>query len=177
MPKHRSTGSPVHSDDPADEPDAGVSAQRVAEAVRDRMVATDRATRASGIEVIGIGPGRATLRMTVRADMLNGFDTCHGGFLTVLADSAFAFACNTANVQAVAAGISIEFLAPAREGDVLTARATELVTAGRAGHYDVQLHNQRDECIAVFRGRSHRFVGRPVVEAVGPGHGQAPRSA
>ncbi|MDB5818919.1 MAG: paaD, partial [Rhizobacter sp.] len=133
-----------------------------------------RATRACGIEVTDIGPGTALLRMTVRADMLNGFDTCHGGFLTVLADSAFAFACNTANVQAVAAGIAIEFLAPAREGDVLTAQASEVVTAGRTGHYDVQLHNQHGECIAVFRGRSHRFVGRPVVDVVeGAGTGES----
>ena len=152
----------------------GDSPQRVAEAVRDRMLATDRATRTCGIEVIDIGPGTATLRMTVRADMLNGFDTCHGGFLTVLADSAFAFACNTANVQAVDAGIAMELLAPAREGDVLTARAMEVVTAGRNGHYDVQLHDQRGDCVAVFRGRSHRFVGRPVVQDVERAGADAP---
>ncbi|MDB6002645.1 MAG: paaD [Rhizobacter sp.] len=154
-----------------------LSAQQTAEAVRDRMLVNDRATRACGMRVTAVGPGTATLAMTVRNDMLNGFDTCHGGFITLLADSAFAFACNSANEQTVAAGLSIDFMAPAREGDELTAVAAEVTLAGRAGFYDVQVRNQRGECIAVMRGRSHRFAGKPVVETtplVAAPHGGTP---
>ena len=101
--------------------------------------------------------------MVVRADMLNGFATCHGGFITTLADSAFAFACNSRNDMTVASGLSIDFLAPAREGDCLTAEAAEVSLAGRTGVYDVNVRNQRGEAIAVFRGRSYCIKGKPTV--------------
>ena len=95
--------------------------------------------------------------MTVRDDMLNGHDICHGGFITTLADSAFAFACNSCNELTVAAGFSVDFLAPARGGDVLTADAVEVSRAGRTGVYDIDVTNQRGERVALFRGRSARL--------------------
>lgn len=138
--------------------------QRIAEAVRDRMLADDRASRALGMEITAIGPGRATAMMTVRADMLNGFALCHGGLITTLADSAFAFACNSHNELTVASGISIDIMIPGREGDVLTANAEEVSRAGRTGVYDVEVRNQRGERVAVFRGRSYTVKGKRVVE-------------
>ena len=142
-------------------------AQQTAEHVREGMYANDRASKALGMQVTAIGPGRATLTMTVRADMLNGLDICHGGLVTTLADSAFAFACNSYNELTVASGFSVDLVAPAREGDVLTAVAEEVSLAGRTGVYDVNVNNQRGERVAVFRGRSYRMKGKPAV-ANGP---------
>ena len=139
------------------------TAQAVADHVRHGMLANDRATQGLGIAITAMGPGHATLEMTVRADMLNGFATCHGGFITALADSAFAFACNSRNDMTVASGLAIDFLAPAREGDRLTAEAAEVSLAGRTGVYDVNVRNQRGAAIAVFRGRSYCLKGRPTV--------------
>jgi acyl-CoA thioesterase len=110
-----------------------------------------------------ISPGAAHIDMPVRTDMLNGHATCHGGFITALADSAFAFACNSYNELTVASGLSIDFVAPAFAGDVLTARAIEVSLSGRTGVYDVMVLNQNAACIAVFRGRSHRIKGKQVV--------------
>ena len=138
-------------------------AQQTAEHVREGMFANDRASKALGMQVTAIGPGRATLTMTVRADMLNGLDICHGGLVTTLADSAFAFACNSYNELTVASGFSVDLVAPAREGDVLTAAAEEVSLAGRTGVYDVNVSNQRGERVAVFRGRSYRMKGKPAV--------------
>ena len=137
--------------------------QALADHVRHGMLGHDRATRALGMEITSMGPGHATITMAVRADMLNGFDTCHGGYITTLADSAFAFACNSRNTMTVASGLSVDFLAPGREGDVLTARAVEVSLAGRTGVYDVVVTNQRGESVAVFRGRSYAIKGRPTV--------------
>jgi acyl-CoA thioesterase len=138
--------------------------QVLAEAVRDAMLAKDRATRSLGMTVDAVAPGRATVSMTVRDDMLNGFDVCHGGLITTLADSAFAFACNTYNELTVASGITIDIVAPARGGDVLTATASEVTHAGRTGVYDVEVRNQRGERVAVFRGRSYTIKGKPVIQ-------------
>lgn len=142
-----------------------LSAQATAEMVRDGMYPNDHATKALGIAVQSIGPGTAMLSMTVRRDMLNGHQTCHGGMIATLADSAFAFACNSYNELTVASGFSIDLLAPAREGDVLTATASEMSKAGRTGVYDVEVRNQRGERIAIFRGRSYTLKGKPVVAA------------
>jgi acyl-CoA thioesterase len=141
------------------------TAQATAELVRDGMYPNDHATKHLGMEVVDIGPGRATLRMTVRRDMLNGHQTCHGGMIATLADSAFAFACNSYNELTVASGFSIDLVAPAREGDVLTAQASEMSKTGRTGVYDVDVRNQQGERIAIFRGRSHTLKGKPVVAA------------
>ena len=139
--------------------------QQTAERVRDGMLRTDRTTLALGMAVLQVAPGAATLAMRVREDMLNGHGTCHGGLIATLADSAFAFACNSYDELTVASGFSIDFLAPARLDDVLTARCQEVSKAGRTGVYDSEVTNQRGERIAVFRGRSHTAKGRPAVPA------------
>jgi acyl-CoA thioesterase len=140
--------------------------QQIAEHVRDGMWQRDRATQGLGMEVLAIGPGHATMAMHVRADMLNGHATCHGGFISALADSAFAFACNSYNELTVASGFAIDFLAPGRLGDHLHARCVEISKAGRTGVYDVEVTNQRGERIAVFRGRSYTAKGKPAVAPV-----------
>ena len=100
--------------------------------------------------------------MTVRDDMLNGHAICHGGFIFTLADSAFAFACNSYNLNTVASGCSIDFLAPARLGDVLTAHAQEKGASGRTGVYDIVVTNASGQNIALFRGKSYRIQGHVV---------------
>ena len=137
--------------------------QALAERVRDAMWAGDQATRMLGMRITAVGPGRAVVEMAVRADMLNGHAICHGGLITTLADSAFAFACNSYNELTVASGFSIDLLAPGRLGDLLTATCTELSKAGRTGVYDTEVRNQRGERIAAFRGRSYTARGKPVV--------------
>ena len=138
------------------------SIQATAERVRAAMLENDHATRAMGIQITAIGAGTAQAVMTVRRDMLNGHATCHGGFIATLADSAFAFACNAYNEITVASGFDVSFVAPAREGDVLRATACEVSRSGRTGVYDVDVRNQRDERVAVFRGRSYTMKGKPV---------------
>ena len=137
--------------------------QQVAEYVRDGMLKNDAATQGLGMNVLEIGPGRATVTMSVRADMLNGHAICHGGFISALADSAFAFACNSYDELTVASGFAIDFLVPARKDDLLTARCVEVSKAGRTGVYDTDVLNQRDERIAIFRGRSYTLKGKPAV--------------
>jgi acyl-CoA thioesterase len=122
----------------------------------------DRASQMLGMKVESCGPGHATVSMAVRPDMVNGHRICHGGLIFALADSAFAFACNSHGDNTVAAGAAIEFLAPGREGDVLRAIATERWRAGRAGVYEIEVRNQREETVALFRGRSHQIAGRLV---------------
>ncbi|MGH9393850.1 MAG: hydroxyphenylacetyl-CoA thioesterase PaaI [Terriglobales bacterium] len=120
------------------------------------LYARDRASQALGMELLECGPGRARVRMRVREDMLQGHQTCHGGFVFALADSAFAFACNSHGYTAVASGCAIEYLVPVQSGDVLTADARELALAGRSGVYDVAVANQHGAVVAHFRGRSRR---------------------
>lgn len=143
---------------------AGLDPQTLAERVRDGMFANDQASKGLGMDIVAVGPGYAKITMAVREDMLNGFRICHGGFITTLADSAFAFSCNSYNEQTVASGISVDFMAPGRPGDVLTAEAKEVFAAGRTGVYDIVVTNQNDELIAVMRGKSYRLKGRAVVE-------------
>ena len=142
---------------------ASLTPQQLAEHVRTAMYANDGASQALGMQVVAISPTSATVTMAVRADMLNGHATCHGGFITTLADSAFAFACNAGNEMTVASGLAVDFVAPGRPGDVLVAEALEQTQAGRTGVYDVEVTNQRGERIAVFRGRSYTARGRPAV--------------
>jgi len=127
-----------------------------------RMFEDDAATRGVGIRIATVGTGTATATMPVTAAMLNGFRVCHGGYLFMLADTAFAYACNSYNRLTLAAGAAIEFLRPAAEGDVLTATAGERSRGGRSGIYDVSIRNQRGDEIAIFRGRSHA-TDRPVL--------------
>ena len=147
------------------------SPQQTADWVGEAMLANDRASRALGMQVLEIKPGSALLRMKVREDMLNGHQTCHGGLISALADSAFAFACNSYNELTVASSFSIDFMAPARQSDVLTARCTEISRTGRTGIYDASVTNQHGERIAVFRGRSHALKGKPAVVPSVPDEG------
>ena len=124
-----------------------------------RLLAGDRASQAFGMELVSATPGKCVLKMAVRPDMINGFSTCHGGVLFTLADSAFAFACNSYNVPAVAAGCNIEFLRPAHLDDVLTCEGQEQTLQGRHGIYDMKVSNQRGEVVAMFRGKSAQLKG------------------
>ena len=116
------------------------------------------------IELLACEPGRARLRMAVREPMLNGHKICHGGFIFTLADSTFAYACNSHNKVTVAAGASIEFLKPAHLGDVLTCEGVEQVLQGRHGVYDMKVTKQRGEVIAMFRGKSASIQGTMIPE-------------
>lgn len=124
------------------------------------MWATDAASRMLGMDVEHLGDGEAVVSMRVREDMVNGHDLCHGGLIASLADSAFALACNSHGVVTVAAGFEVDFLEPARLGDVLRAEAREVVVRGRSGIYDVTV-STGETVVAVFRGRS-RSLGRPI---------------
>ena len=137
--------------------------QQTAELVRAGMFARDRAAQSLAMRITHIAPGEATIEMAVRDDMLNGFDTCHGGFITTLGDTAFAYACNTRNELTVASGLSVDFVAPGRPGDVLVAEAKELSQAGRTGVYDVTIRNRQGQLIALFRGKSYSMKGKPTV--------------
>jgi acyl-CoA thioesterase len=137
--------------------------QQIAEFVGVGMFANDRASRGLGMRVIEVAPGRAALAMTVVDHMLNGHDLCHGGLIATLADSAFAFACNSYNELTVASGFAIDIIAPAKLGDELTARCFEVSKSGRTGVYDAEVTNQRGERVAVFRGRSYTMKGKPAV--------------
>jgi len=139
-------------------------AQTVAEAVRDHMYAHDAASRGLGIAIEVIAPGFARATMTVRADMVNGFGLCHGGVITTLADTAFAFACNSHNELTLASGIFIEILNPGQVGDRLVAEAREIVINGRLGLYDIAVTNQHGRQVAQMRGRSHTMKGKHIVE-------------
>ena len=139
------------------------------------MFAADRASREfMQMELLDCSPGHARMRMTVRAEQLNGHAICHGGFIFTLADSTFAFACNSHNKLAVAASCSIEFLRPAHEGDVLTCEGVEQLLQGRHGIYDMRVSNQRGEAVALFRGKSAAIAG-VVVPAGLPAKAETPR--
>lgn len=131
----------------------------LAKACADKMWQTDSASKGLGFEIVSVTSGEATLTMTVREDMLNGQRICHGGFIFTLADSAFAFACNGYNQFTVAQSCKIDFLAPAFEGDVLTAIAGERYREGRSGIYDCTVKNQKGETIAEMRGNSRTVKG------------------
>ena len=127
----------------------------VAQSAAKAMFAADRASRElMQMELLACAPGRASMRMTVRGEQLNGHQICHGGLIFTLADSTFAFACNSHGKSAVAASAHIDFLRPAHEGDVLTCEAQEQTLQGRHGIYDMKVTNQRGEVIAMFRGKS-----------------------
>ena len=143
--------------------DTTVTPEALAAKVGKTMFALDVASKDTmGMELLLCAPGRARMRMQVREFHLNGHGICHGGFIFTLADSTFAFACNSHNNNAVAAAASIEFLKPAQLGDVLTSTGVEQVLIGRHGVYDMTVRNQRDEVIAVFRGKSAQIAGTVV---------------
>src|SRR5664279_4517932 len=127
------------------------------------MFAADRASQGLGMRILALGAGSARLEMAVRDDMLNGHEICHGGFITTLADSAFAFACNSRNHLTVAAGLSVDFLAPVKRGEVLTAKASEVSLRGRSGVYDIVVTNGEGVQVALVRGRSASLRGHTVM--------------
>jgi acyl-CoA thioesterase len=136
-------------------------ARRVGEA----MFAADKASREfMRMELLSCEPGRAVMRMRVREEMLNGHRICHGGFIFTLADSTFAFACNSRNKATVASGCSIEFLKPAHADDVLTCEGVEQMLQGRHGIFDMKVTNQKGEIVAMFRGKSAHIPGTVVPE-------------
>ena len=137
-------------------------AQALAEAVAETMWARDRATNALGMKIEAVRPGYARISMTVRGDMVNGHHICHGGLIFTLADSAFAYACNSYNKNTVASACNIDFLAPGREGDTLDAEAVEQSQAGRTGVYDVSVRDSAGKTIALFRGKSYRISGEVI---------------
>lgn len=141
-----------------DEMSDQVLAERAVRALYER----DPASRGLHIQIAEVKPGFIRATMPIRADMVNGHDICHGGFVFTLADSAFAFCCNSYNKVTVAASATIDFLAPTRRGDVLTATARELWRSRTAGLYEIVVTNQEGKTVALFRGRSHQLQGEVV---------------
>jgi acyl-CoA thioesterase len=140
------------------------AAQALAEACAAAMWAEDRASAGLGMRIARVGPGEAELTMEVEPRMANGHGICHGGFIFALADSAFAFACNSFNRRAVAQSNTITFLRRARVGQRLTARAARTAEAGRSGVYDVLVTDEEGLPIAAFRGLSRTVEGHLVPE-------------
>ena len=134
-------------------------AQRLAEAAAQALSTRDRASDALGMKLIEVRPGYARMQMTVREDMVNLHGTTHGGLVFTLADSAFAYACNSHNKVAVASSCSIDFLRPAHLGETLTATAVEQALIGRSGVYYVRVENHKGELVALFRGKSAQIRG------------------
>jgi acyl-CoA thioesterase len=134
-----------------------MTALEIAQTAVASMFRGDRASQKLGIEILDVAPGSVRIAMTVLPEMLNGHGLCHGGILFTFADSAFAFACNSYGEPMVAAGATIEFLAPTPGGERLTAIASEVTRTARSGIYDVRIANHAGESVAVFRGRSSRL--------------------
>ncbi|MBV1839582.1 MULTISPECIES: hydroxyphenylacetyl-CoA thioesterase PaaI [Photobacterium] len=137
--------------------------QQLAWQCAEKMYSQDGCSNLLSLKIEQMDQGSATVSMTVTRDMLNGFETCHGGMIFSLADSAFAFACNSENQVAVAAGCSIEYVRPGRAGDTLTAVAQARSQGKVTGTYDIEITNQDGKLVALFRGKAHR-LGRPVLE-------------
>jgi acyl-CoA thioesterase len=140
-------------------PATQMTPEELARATAAAMYENDACSRALGLEILEVRPGYARLRMAVRDDFLNGHQICHGGLIFTLADSTFAFACNTYNINTVAAGCAIEFLKPVPRGEVLTAEAIEQTLSGRTGIYDIRVMNRAGETVAMFRGKSAQIKG------------------
>jgi len=139
---------------------SSLSSDELAKACADEMWKNDNASRDLGMEIVEISAGRAVLKMTIRKTMTNGHNICHGGYIFLLADSAFAFACNGYNQQTVAQHCSIDFLKPAMADDVLVATAVERQKSGRSGIYDITVTQESGETIAEFRGNSRTIKGQ-----------------
>lgn len=139
-----------------------MNAEQLAKACADAMWAEDQASRGLGMELISVGPGRAELAMTVTDRMVNGHKICHGGFIFTLADSCFAFACNTYNQRTVAQQCAVTFITAGKLGDRLTARGVEVNRRGRSGIYDITVTREDGAVIAEFRGHSRTIEGELV---------------
>jgi len=132
--------------------------------VASEMLEHDLASRSLGMVLDACSTGSARMKMTVRPDMVNGHGICHGGLIFALADSTFAFACNSYNSLTVAQGADINFVAPAHMGDVLVAQATEVAKGPRSGVYDIEVRLEGGEVVALFRGRSRTFPTQTVLK-------------
>ncbi len=137
-------------------------AQTLAEATAEAMWSRDRAAQALGMKIVRVQPGAALLTMLVRGDMVNGHHICHGGMIFSLADTAFAYACNSYNKNTVASACHIDFLAPAKEGETLEAEAVERSASGRTGVYDITVRTTSGKTVALFRGKSYRINGEVI---------------
>jgi acyl-CoA thioesterase len=138
-----------------------IEAQALATATAEAMWSRDQAAQALGIRIVRVQPGASLLTMVVRADMVNGHHICHGGMIFSLADTAFAYACNSYNKNTVASACHIDFLAPAKEGEMLEAEAVERSAAGRTGVYDITVR-VGGKTVALFRGKSYRINGEVI---------------
>ena len=136
--------------------------QALADAVTQAMWTRDRSSQGLGMQILSVKPGYAKMAMLVRADMVNGHHICHGGFMFILADSAFAYACNSYNQHTVASSCHIDFLAPVREGEALEAEAVERSLSGRTGVYDITVRTRSGKTMALFRGKSYRIKGEVI---------------
>lgn len=145
-------------------PVSEMTPQELAEACAAAMWNDDSASQRLNMALDHVAPGRATLSMTITRDMSNGHGNCHGGYIFTLADSAFAFACNSYNQLAVAQHCSVTYLIPGRIGDRLTATATEVSRRGRSGIYDIRITNQDGAHLAEFRGHSRTIKGTHLPE-------------
>ena len=159
----KDTARPPHLP-PPHLPPPHMTPEDVAQACGRIMFAEDTAAMHLGVELLEIRPGYARVAMKVRRELTNGHGICHGGYIFLLADTAFAYSCNSHNQRTVAAGASIEFLAPAHEGDLLTAEGIEQHRAGRSGVYDMRVTDQNGKLIALFRGKSATIRGHFIEE-------------
>ena len=141
---------------------SAAEAQALAEATAEAMWSRDRAAQALGMKIVRVQPGKSLLTMAVRTDMVNGHHICHGGMIFTLADTAFAYACNSYNKNTVASACHIDFLAPAKEGDLLEAEAIEQSASGRTGVYDITVRVAGGKTVALFRGKSYRINGEVI---------------
>jgi acyl-CoA thioesterase len=148
-----------------DAPSSALAPHDIAQACAQAMWVEDQASQGLGMVVERVAPGEAVLSMTIRPDMTNGHGICHGGFIFTLADSAFAFACNTYNQRTVAQQCAVTFLQPGRRGDTLTAHAVERNRSGRSGIYDVTVRNAHGDVVAEFRGHSRTIAGTLLASA------------
>lgn len=135
----------------------------IARQCAEAMWRQDTASQALGMKLLEVTQGRAVIEMPVREDMTNGHGMCHGGFIFSLADSAFAFACNTYDERTVAQHCTVTYIAPAERGEILTARAHEVSKTGRSGIYDINVSTSGGKTIAEFRGNS-RTIGGSIIE-------------
>jgi acyl-CoA thioesterase len=164
---HNPEKSTHHSSDAAQPPTQANAqiheqAQLLAQATAHAMWSRDHAAQALGMRIETVAPGSANLSMAVRQDMVNGHAICHGGMIFSLADTAFAYACNSHNRNTVASACNIDFLAPALLGDTLQAQAVERSQSGRTGVYDVTVRSQSGKTIALMRGKSYRIQGEVI---------------
>jgi acyl-CoA thioesterase len=141
---------------------SAAEAQTLAEATAEAMWSRDRAAQALGMKIVRVQPGASLLTMLVRGDMVNGHHICHGGMIFSLADTAFAYACNSYNKNTVASACHIDFLAPGKEGEMLEAEAVEQSQSGRTGVYDVTVRSSSGKTVALFRGKSYRINGEVI---------------